>query len=92
MVEEEKKSTSLLSETHTKSFGEYEAGIQEYLSAKENTTIQCVIKHRFSDFIVNEIDEHGKIIWFSPENDLQKWKKVNIEKTLPAVGESGEAG
>jgi len=89
MVEEEKKS-SLLSETHTKPFGEYEAGIQEYLSSKENTTIQCVIKHRFSDFIVNEIDEHGKIVWFSPENDLQKWKKVNIEKTLPSSIGNGE--
>lgn len=52
-----------------KVFGENEAGIQEYLS-KENVPIKCVIKHRFSDFVVNEIDENGKVIWFVPETDL----------------------
>jgi len=52
-----------------KVFGEKEAGIEEYLS-KENVAIRCVIKHRFSDFIVNEIDENGKVIWFTPETDL----------------------
>jgi hypothetical protein len=57
-----------------KIFGENEAGIQEYLS-KENVSIRCVIKHRFSDFVVNEIDENGKVIWFVPETDLQKWRR-----------------
>ena len=57
-----------------KIFGENEAGIQEYLS-KENVTIRCAIKHRFSDFVVNEIDENGKVIWFVPETDLQKWRR-----------------
>jgi hypothetical protein len=61
-----------------KHFGEREAGIEEYISAN-NVPISCTIKHRFSDFIVNEIDENGKVIWFTPETDLQKWKKVNIE-------------
>ncbi|CDW87747.1 trna pseudouridine synthase [Stylonychia lemnae] len=55
-------------------FGESEAGIQEFMSA-ENTQIPCVIKHRFSDFIVNEIDEFGNVVWFTPETDLQKWRK-----------------
>lgn len=57
-----------------KQFGEGEAGIEEYMT-QGNVAIQCAIKHRFSDFIVNEIDEHGKVIWFAPEKDLQKWKR-----------------
>lgn len=52
-----------------KAFGEAEAGIQEYIS-NGNVVIQCAIKHRFSDFIVNEIDEHGTVIWFEYERDL----------------------
>ena len=67
-----------------KIFGEAEAGIQEYISGAENTTITCAIKHRFSDFIVNEIDEQNKVVWFTPETDLQKWKKTNIANTTAA--------
>lgn len=52
-----------------KSFGEREAGIEEYISPS-NVPISCTIKHRFSDFIVNEIDENGNVIWFKPETDL----------------------
>jgi hypothetical protein len=52
-----------------KEFGEEEAGITEYVSST-NIKIPCVIKHRFSDFIVNEIDEFGKIVWFKPETNL----------------------
>lgn len=62
-----------------KAFGEREAGIEEYISA-DNVAIQCAIKHRFSDFIVNEIDENGQVVWFKAENDLQKWKKQNIQE------------
>jgi len=80
-MEEEKK--SIVAELEAaKPFGEHEAGIQEYISP-DNVAIQCAIKHRFSDFIVNEIDEHGKVVWFTPENDLQKWKKANIQQTMP---------
>lgn len=64
-------------------FGEKEAGIEEYL-CPDNVHISCVMKHRFSDFIVNEIDEHGKVIWFTPETDLQKWKRVNIQEQISA--------
>ena len=45
----------------------------------DNIKIPCSIKHRFSDFIVNEIDENDTIVQFKPENDLQKWKKPNSE-------------
>jgi hypothetical protein len=50
-------------------FGEEEAGIREYIS-HDNIKIPCVIKHRFSDFIVNEIDENGNVVWFKAETDL----------------------
>ena len=43
------------------------------------------MKHRFSDFIVNEIDINGDVVWFQPETNLQKWKKANIEHTLPGM-------
>jgi len=41
--------------------------------------LKCAFKHRFSDFIVNEIDEQGEVVWFRPETDLQKWKSHNLE-------------
>jgi hypothetical protein len=47
-------------------FGEKEAGIQEFLN-KDQTVIDCTIKHRYSDFIVNEIDLQGNVVWFSSE-------------------------
>ena len=57
-----------------KEFGEKEAGIEENMSShtteKPNVVISCAIKHRFSDFIVNEIDENGNVLWFQPEKDL----------------------
>jgi hypothetical protein len=41
--------------------------------------LYCTIKHRFSDFIVNEIDQNGDVVWFQAETNLQKWKKCNQE-------------
>ncbi len=40
--------------------------------------LKCAFKHRFSDFIVNEIDEENDVVWFRPETDLQKWKECNM--------------
>lgn len=43
------------------------------------------MKHRYSDFIVNEIDLNGDVVWFRSELDNQnKWKVSNIRETLPA--------
>ena len=43
------------------------------------------MKHRYSDFIVNEIDMNGDVVWFRSELDNQtKWKNENIRETLPA--------
>lgn len=46
-------------------------------------SLQCAVKHRFSDFIVNEVDQHGEVVWFQEETDLQKWKQKNILLTMP---------
>ena len=60
-------------------------GDVEPKSLHEFTELKCTIKHRFSDFIVNEIDNNGEVVWFRPETDLQKWKKANMEQTLPGM-------
>jgi hypothetical protein len=66
-----------IDKAQAKTFGEEDAGIQEYICAS-NVALPCTIKHRFSDFVVNEIDEEGNVVWFTPENDLQKWKKGGL--------------
>jgi hypothetical protein len=51
-------------------FGENEAGIQEYLTpANDQVHFSCTMKHRYSDFIVNEIDLNGDVVWFRSELD-----------------------
>jgi len=70
-------------------FDEKSVGISLYLGdvepkAAENfISLNCALKHRFSDFIVNEIDKNGEVVWFREETDLQKWKKANLDKTMP---------
>lgn len=63
------------------SFTERNAGIEEYLS-KESLSISCSIKHRYSDFIVNEINQAGEVVWFRPET-IDKWRQSNFRNTLP---------
>ena len=74
-------------ESNISLFGEDDVGISLYLGDLEETEkavqIKCTFKHRYSDFIVNEIDEKGEVVWFKEETELQKWKKCNIEQTLP---------
>jgi len=72
-------------EPTAKVFGEEDVGIEEFImAADQNMQIKCTVKHRYSDFIVNEIDEKGKVIWFkSEQSDLEKWRGVNIKQTLP---------
>ena len=45
----------------------------------------------FSDFIVNEIDESGEVVWFRPETDLQKWKPANLTKVASVDSAGGAA-
>ena len=46
---------------------ENDFGITEYLNTKKG--FSCVLKHRYSDFIVNEIDINGKIVWLKDSNN-----------------------
>jgi tRNA pseudouridine13 synthase len=48
-------------------FSENDFGITEYLNTKKG--FSCVLKHRYSDFIVNEIDINGKIVWLKDSNN-----------------------
>ena len=58
-------------------------GDVEPQAAETFVSLNCTVKHRFSDFIVNEIDKNGEVVWFRPETDLQRWKKANLDKTMP---------
>ena len=46
---------------------ENDFGITEFLNTKKG--FSCVLKHRYSDFIVNEIDINGKIVWLKDSNN-----------------------
>ena len=46
---------------------EEDVGITEYIN-NTNKGFKCVLKHRYSDFIVNEIDENGNVVWIKEEN------------------------
>lgn len=61
-------------------FGEEDVGIAAY-RCEANTPFACTMKHRFSDFIVNEITEKGEVVYFKPENDLEKW--MTVKKVIP---------
>jgi len=50
---------------------EEDVGIIEFVN-KENEGFECVLKHRYSDFIVNEINEEGKVIWLKNPNNKQE--------------------
>ena len=84
-------------------FSEADVGIELYLAdviskqmegesgSQLNTQpIRCAFKHRFGDFIVNEIDTSGEVVWFKAEENLQKWKKANMAQTMPAAAEVQE--
>jgi tRNA pseudouridine13 synthase len=41
---------------------EEDVGISEYLNSR-SLGFNCVLKHRYSDFLVNEIDMDGNVVW-----------------------------
>ena len=41
---------------------EENVGIVEYIN-KEAEGFEGILKHRYSDFIVNEISENGQVVW-----------------------------
>jgi tRNA pseudouridine13 synthase len=60
------------------SFGnlkEEDVGILEYIN-KESLGFNCVLKHRYSDFLVNEIDMEGNVVWIKTDKKNENDKKV----------------
>ena len=47
---------------------EEDVGITQYMSP-EIPGFKCVLKHRYSDFIVNEIDIDGKVVWIKEKDN-----------------------
>ena len=47
---------------------EEEVGITEFM-CPENQGFKCVLKHRYSDFIVNEIGTDGKVVWIKESQE-----------------------
>ena len=75
-------------------FGEADVGINLFYSdvqgdGEDLAELRCAFKHRFSDFIVNEIDQEGEVVWFRPEQDLQKWR-ANAAQPAEQADNAGE--
>jgi len=66
----------------TLTFDEPDVGVKLFLGDltisgdKKFVPMNCTVKHRFSDFIVNEIDMSNEVCWYQAETDLQKWRPV----------------
>lgn len=67
---------------------EEEAGILEFFNT--NKGFKCILKHRYSDFLVNEIDIDGNVVWaervkfpeevsHNPQENLPKEPKIKKE-------------
>jgi tRNA pseudouridine13 synthase len=61
---------------------EEDVGISEFIY-KSNLGFNCVLKHRYSDFLVNEIDMEGNVVWMkTPKTEDDKSKpKLEDEPT-----------
>ena len=69
---------------------EEDVGITEFMSP-ENPGFKCVLKHRYSDFLVNEIGLDGKVVWIKEADSAIQEKKDEDKKaeelTEEKVGE-----
>ena len=70
-------------------FKESSVGISRFLAEKDHKDndfmqLNGTFKHRFSDFIVNEIDDKKEVVWWKSENaNIDYWKMSNIQNTIP---------
>lgn len=60
-----------------KKLDETDVGISEYIN-KNNAGFYCILKHRYSDFIVNEIDIYNNVV-FGTKRDIFKTEQKEIE-------------
>ena len=58
---------------------EEDVGITEYMSP-ENPGFKCVLKHRYSDFLVNEIGLDGKVVWIKESDEIPQEKNELVKK------------
>jgi len=65
---------------------EEEVGITEFM-CPENPGFKCVLKHRYSDFIVNEIDVNGNVVWLKESNE-----DINNNNIISSEKKEGEDG
>ena len=77
----------VLSDNQLKTTAEQDVGISKYLDNDPETQFgfSCILKHRYSDFNVNEIDEHGQVIRLSdlePPNIDAKPSLAEIIKNI----------
>ena len=49
---------------------EEDVGIIEFVNKKDEE-FECVLKHRYSDFLVNEISENGDVIWLKIKSEAK---------------------
>ena len=68
---------------------EEDVGITEYISP-ENPGFKCVLKHRYSDFLVNEIDLEGKVVWIkdanaNPQENIKEKKEDLTEEKAEEI-------
>jgi len=57
---------------------EEDVGISEYIY-KSNLGFKCVLKHRYSDFLVNEIDMEGNVVWMKTPKTLENKSKIQSQ-------------
>jgi len=57
---------------------EEDVGIIEFVN-KDDEGFECVLKHRYSDFIVNEISEDSNVIWLKNKVSQENIKTLTSE-------------
>ena len=67
---------------------EEDVGITEFLN-KSNPGFFGVLKHRYSDFLVNEIEPSGNVVWLKTSNEKEVvQKKVSPQEQLESLNEN----
>jgi tRNA pseudouridine13 synthase len=76
-------------EEFTNRLSEQDVGIRMYFN-NETSGFECVLKHRYSDFLVNEIDIHGNVVWLKTDKVYKEPEKVVIatEEDIDRVTDS----
>ena len=68
---------------------EEDVGIIEYMSP-ENPGFKCVLKHRYSDFLVNEIGLDGKVVWIKESESIPSENNEILKKEEDLTEEKAE--